>query len=233
MLTRVIKILALAAMAVGSFGSSAGAQEKQAIKLENARLVYEEMIDEREGGVPPSLRADAKCVAVIPHVVKGGFLVGGRHGNGVMSCRNDAGVWSPPVFIEIKGVSLGLQVGGQASDLVLFFMSEEAARSLMTSKFTLGGDASVAAGPVGRETQPNSDPNVKAESTPTPELGDCSPESHFKEVIWLPIRRLSRATTANVSSRRRSSSSTESPETLPKPGPSRSRCPETLKGARA
>ncbi|MGB5293926.1 MAG: lipid-binding SYLF domain-containing protein [Thermoanaerobaculia bacterium] len=163
MLTRVIKILALAAMAAGSFGSSAGAQEKQALKLENAKLVYEEMIDEREGGVPPSLRADAKCVAVIPRVVKGGFLVGGRHGNGVMSCRDEAGVWSPPVFIEIKGVSLGLQVGGQSSDLVLFFMSEKAARSLMTSKFTLGGDASVAAGPVGRETQPNSDPNVKAE----------------------------------------------------------------------
>ena len=163
MLTRVTKILALTGLAFGSFGTPAGAQQKQAVKLENARLVYEEMTDAREGGVPLSLRWDAKCVAVIPHVVKGGLLVGGRHGNGVMSCHDDAGVWSPPVFIEIKGASLGLQIGGQASDLVLFFMSDKAARSLMTSKFTLGGDASVAAGPVGRETQPRSDPKEEAE----------------------------------------------------------------------
>jgi lipid-binding SYLF domain-containing protein len=156
-------MLVVAALAVGLFSSSASAQAKQAIKLENARLVYEEMIDARQGGVPPTLREEAKCVAVIPHVVKGGFLVGGRHGNGVMSCHDDTGVWSPPVFIEINGASLGLQIGGQASDLVLFFMSEKAARSLMTSKFTLGGDASVAAGPVGREPQPDSDPNVEAE----------------------------------------------------------------------
>jgi lipid-binding SYLF domain-containing protein len=163
-LTRVLKILTVASVAVGLCRSPVGAQEKQAIKLENAQLVYEEMIDEtNEGGVPPSLRAEAKCVAVIPHVVKGGFLVGGRHGNGVMSCHDDAGVWSPPVFIEISGASLGLQIGGQASDLVLFFMTEKAARSLMTSKFTLGGDASVAAGPVGRETQPDSDPDSDAE----------------------------------------------------------------------
>ena len=80
-----------------------------------------------------------------------------------MSCRDEAGVWSPPVFIEINGVSLGLQIGGQASDLVLFFMTEDAARSLMTSKFTLGGDASVAAGPVGKDAQPSADPEDEAE----------------------------------------------------------------------
>ena len=163
MLSRVIKILALAALATGLLEPTATAQEKQAVKLENARFVYEEMVDAKEGGVPLSLRTDAKCIAVIPHVVKGGFLVGGRHGNGVMSCHDDEGQWSPPVFIEINGASLGLQIGGQASDLVLFFMTDKAARSLMTSKFTLGGDASVAAGPVGRETQPSSDPNVEAE----------------------------------------------------------------------
>lgn len=163
MRNRFIMVLAVAAAAAASLHSSAVAQEKQAIKLENARLVYEEMVDAKEGGVPSNLRSDAMCVAVIPHVVKGGFLVGGRHGNGVMSCHDGEGVWSPPVFIEISGASLGLQIGGQASDLVLFFMTEKAARSLMTSKFTLGGDASVAAGPVGRETQPDSDPNEGAE----------------------------------------------------------------------
>jgi lipid-binding SYLF domain-containing protein len=141
----------------------AGAQEKQAIKLENARLVYEEMVDAGNGGIPSSIRTGSKCIAVIPHVVKGGLLVGGRHGNGVMSCHDGEGDWSPPVFIEIKGASLGLQIGGQASDLVLFFTSEKAARSLMTSKFTLGGDASVAAGPVGKEPQAGSDPDAKTE----------------------------------------------------------------------
>lgn len=161
--TRVSKFLVVAVVIVGPLVSSAFAQEKQAIKLENARLVYEEMVDAKGGGVPSSIRVDSKCVAVIPHVVKGGFLVGGRHGNGVMSCHDDAGAWSPPVFIEIKGVSLGLQIGGQSSDLVLFFMSEKAARSLMTSKFTLGGDASVAAGPVGKEPQPSADPHLEAE----------------------------------------------------------------------
>ncbi len=163
MRSRIIKIVAVAALAVGVLGRSVGAQEKQSIKLENARLVYEEMIDGKNGGIPSSIRTDSRCIAVIPHVVKGGFLVGGRHGNGVMSCHDEEGVWSPPVFIEIEGVSLGLQIGGQASDLVLFFMSEKAARSLMTSKFTLGGDASVAAGPLGKEAQLSSDPNLKAE----------------------------------------------------------------------
>ena len=163
MLSRVFMVLAWAVAVSALTGRLAEAQEKQALKLENARLVYEEMIDNEVGGVPPSLRSAAKCVAVIPHVVKGGFVVGGRHGNGVMSCHDEDGVWSPPVFIEIKGASLGLQIGGQASDLVLFFMSDKAARSLMTSKFTLGGDASVAAGPTGKETQPKVDPDEEAE----------------------------------------------------------------------
>lgn len=163
MLSRVFLVLTWTAVAAVLFGASAGAQQKQAVKLENSRLVYEEMVDFDGGGVPPSLREEAKCIAVIPHLVKGGFLVGGRHGNGVMSCHDDEGVWSPPVFIEISGASLGLQIGGQSSDLVLFFMTEKAARSLMTSKFTLGGDASVAAGPTGKETSPNSDPDEEAE----------------------------------------------------------------------
>lgn len=163
MLSRVSMVLAWAAVIAAVSSTSAYSQEKQAIKLENARLVYEEMVGFDDGGVPPSLREEAMCVAVIPHLVKGGFLVGGRHGNGVMSCHDDEGVWSPPVFIEISGASLGLQIGGQSSDLVLFFMTEKAARSLMTSKFTLGGDASVAAGPTGKETLPNSDPDEEAE----------------------------------------------------------------------
>ena len=105
----------------------------------------------------------ANCIGVIPHVIKGAFGWGGRRGRGILSCRNDVGEWSPPLFINLSGGSFGLQIGGQASDLVLFFMTERSIRSLLKSKFTIGGEASVAAGPFGRTAEASTDATLNAE----------------------------------------------------------------------
>lgn len=144
-------------------GAPAQAQRKQALKLENSRLVFEELFATPDRAIPEALADDSKCIAVLPHVVKGAFVWGGRHGNGVLSCRGEGGSWSPPAFIEISGGSFGFQIGGQSTDFVLFFMTERGARSLLSSKFTMGGDASVAAGPFGREALASTDIKLRAE----------------------------------------------------------------------
>lgn len=131
-------------------------------KLDNARVVLGELLDIRES-VPESLLADARCVAVIPSVARGAFIVGGRHGRGVLTCRNASGAWSPILFVELSGGSVGFQAGGEATDVVLFFMNERGVRSLLESRFTLGGEATLAAGPLGRSTEASTDLKLKAE----------------------------------------------------------------------
>ena len=113
--------------------------------------------------MPERLLEEARCIAILPKVVKGAFVWGGRRGQGVMSCRNDERRWSPPAFVKITGGSFGLQAGAQSTDLVMFFMTELGARSLIDSKFILGGDVTVAAGPVGRAAAANTDIRLKAE----------------------------------------------------------------------
>jgi lipid-binding SYLF domain-containing protein len=133
-------------------------------RLTDATAVYHELLATPDRGAPEALLKQCRCIAVIPHVVKGAFMFGARFGSGAMSCRNQEGTWSPPSFVSITGGSWGLQIGGEASDLVLFFMSERGARSLMTSsKITLGGNVSVAAGPVGRSGEASTDLKLKAE----------------------------------------------------------------------
>ncbi len=132
-------------------------------KLEVAREVYLELFDAPDHAVPAYLLEDAQCIAVLPNVIKGAFGFGGRHGRGVVSCRGGSGEWSPPSFVEISGGSIGLQIGGESSDLVLFFMTERGVRSLLSNKFTLGGEASVAAGPVGRTAEVGTDLKLRAE----------------------------------------------------------------------
>jgi len=113
--------------------------------------------------VPEALLKDCKCIAVIPHAVKGALGYGARFGWGVMSCRTASG-WSAPSFVKLSGGSVGLQFGAESSDLVLFFMNESGARSLLTSsKVTLGGKASVAAGPFGRSGEAATDLKLNAE----------------------------------------------------------------------
>ena len=102
-------------------------------------------------GVPKEVLSKAKCVAVIPKLVKGAFIVGGEHGTGIATCHTPNGNWSAPAPFSVSGVSWGAQIGGKSSDLVMFFMNDEGARNLMAGHIKLGADVSAAAGPVGRQ----------------------------------------------------------------------------------
>lgn len=139
---------------------SGGKPSKEAERLADAREAYLEL---KNTEVPKELLARCKCVAVIPGVVKGALGFGGRHGKGVISCRDSAGVWSPPAFVTLSGGSFGLQIGVEKADVVLFFMTEKGARSLVESKFTLGAKAGVAAGPAGRTAEADTDLKLNAE----------------------------------------------------------------------
>ncbi len=122
-------------------------------KMEDARLAYRELFQEADKVVPSRLLDDANCIAVIPNVIKGAFWLGARSGKGVLTCRNEDHEWGPPIFVKLWGASFGLQIGGAATDLVLFFMTERSAEALLKTGFTIGGDASVAAGPQGRSAE--------------------------------------------------------------------------------
>jgi SH3 domain-containing YSC84-like protein 1 len=120
-------------------------------RIEAAHLVLHELMDTPDKGIPDDIAAKATCVAVVPGFKKGAFIVGAQYGQGVVSCRTGHG-WSAPVFIQLTGASFGLQAGGQSTDLVLVGTTHDAFERLLHDKVKLGGDASVAAGPVGRST---------------------------------------------------------------------------------
>ncbi len=149
--------------AVSASGSAQGKNTKEgAEQSQKAATVLKEIMGTPDKAVPGSIMAKAQCIAVFPQVIKGGFIVGGRGGRGVASCRM-AGGWSAPAYFSMKGGSFGLQIGAQATDFILVFMNERAMESLLKSKFTLGGDASVAAGPVGREVGAETDALMNAQ----------------------------------------------------------------------
>jgi SH3 domain-containing YSC84-like protein 1 len=129
---------------------------------QKAANVFREIMNVPDKGIPKKVIDKAECVAVFPSVIKAGFIVGGRGGRGVASCRTPQG-WSAPAFFNLGGGSIGLQIGAQATDFVFLFMNEQAMNSLLSSKFTVGGEASVAAGPVGREAGAETDAWMKAE----------------------------------------------------------------------
>jgi len=161
-------ILVMAA-AISVVLTAAAAQDKAGKKLEDeaeqsakAAKVLREIMDTPDKGIPEDLLARAECVATFPSVIKAGFIVGGRGGRGVASCRTSAG-WSAPAYFNLGGGSIGLQIGAEATDFVLLFMNRDGLDSLLSNKFTLGADASVAAGPVGRQTGAETDAAMKAQ----------------------------------------------------------------------
>ena len=113
-------------------------------------------------GIPTEILSKAECVAVVPSMLKGGFIVGAKYGRGIASCRTPKG-WSAPAFFTIGGGSFGFQIGGQAVDLVMLIMNNEGMRHLLADKFEIGADASVAAGPVGRHAEGNTDWTMRAQ----------------------------------------------------------------------
>lgn len=129
----------------------------------DARVVLRSLSEIPEKGIPPRLFRDAAGIAVIPGVIKAGFVVGGRHGRGLLSVKNDAGAWSLPTYISMTGGSIGFQAGVQSIDVVLVFKTQRSVQDIVDGKFTLGADASVAAGPVGREASAATDTQLKAE----------------------------------------------------------------------
>jgi lipid-binding SYLF domain-containing protein len=130
-------------------------------KLMVATEIYQDFFGP-SGAAQNRVVKTAQCIAVIPNMVKGAFLAGGHKGMGVISCRGDDD-WSPPAFVKISGGSFGLQIGGEVSDLVLFFMTRRGVESLLETKFTLGAEAGVAAGPFGSTAETNTDLRLRAE----------------------------------------------------------------------
>jgi lipid-binding SYLF domain-containing protein len=140
------------------------ASDKAALddRLESARAVIDEIMQTPDKGIPDSIVKKATCIAVVPSLKKGAFIVGAQYGQGVVTCRTGRG-WSGPVFIRMAGGSFGFQIGGQGTDLVLVAVNDKGLQDLLKSKFKIGGDASAAAGPVGRNAQADTDISMRAE----------------------------------------------------------------------
>jgi lipid-binding SYLF domain-containing protein len=136
--------------------------EAASSRLQASATVLNEIMAAPDKGIPEDILSSAKCVAVVPSLIKGGFVVGGAHGRGMATCKTATG-WSAPAPLTTTGGSIGLQIGGQAVDLVMVIMNDRGMQALLTSKFKLGADASVAAGPVGRHTEGSTDWKLSAE----------------------------------------------------------------------
>jgi lipid-binding SYLF domain-containing protein len=132
-------------------------------RIDAATEVLEEMSQMPEKGIPPNLLARAHAVAVIPGAIKAGFMLGGSYGKGVLVVRQPDGRWSNPAFITLGAGSLGWQIGAQSSDIILVFKNRKGVDNIAKGKLTLGGDANIAAGPVGRHTSAATDGRLKAE----------------------------------------------------------------------
>jgi lipid-binding SYLF domain-containing protein len=139
-------------------------QSKEQIddRLQKAAEVLHQVMATPDKGIPQEVIDHAKCIAVVPHLVKGGFVFGAEGGRGVATCRTEHG-WSAPAFFDVEGGSWGLQIGVEGIDLVMVFQNDKGMQDLLSSKFQVGGDASAAAGPVGRHASANTDWKMNAE----------------------------------------------------------------------
>jgi lipid-binding SYLF domain-containing protein len=137
-------------------------REDDANRTQKAAQVFQEIMNTPDQGIPSDLLGAAKCIAIIPGDKKFAFVFGGSYGRGLATCRTEHG-WSAPLFVAIDGGSVGYQIGGSSTDIVMLFMNNHALQSLMSDKFKLGADASVAAGPVGRNAAAGTDLKMNAE----------------------------------------------------------------------
>ncbi len=143
-------------------GAFAAEETKAAGRLQAAGTVLDEIMGTPDKAIPEEVLKSAECVAVVPSLLKAGFVVGARYGRGVASCRGEKG-WSAPAFFTVGGGSFGFQIGGQAIDLVMLIMNKEGMKNLLESKFQLGANASAAAGPVGRHAEGTTDWKMRAQ----------------------------------------------------------------------
>jgi len=160
-----LSLLLLLLVVPGLAGSSFAADENDnpaADRVKAAATVLEEIQATADKGIPEEVLGSADCVAVVPSMLKAGFVFGAQYGRGVASCRTPKG-WSDPAFFSIEGGSFGLQIGGQAVDLIMLIMNHKGMDNLLSSKFKLGADATAAAGPVGRHAAADTDWKMRAE----------------------------------------------------------------------
>jgi lipid-binding SYLF domain-containing protein len=161
-MTRILIAIAAAALLMPTSDPARG-QDEEIADLREATAVFEETLDMRESGIPRRILDDAHAVAILPGVVKVGFVVGGRRGSGVLLVRREDGSWSAPAFLSLTGGSFGLQAGASSTDVVLVFRNRGGVQSLLDGKTTLGGTISVAAGPTGRNAEAATDGRLRAE----------------------------------------------------------------------
>ena len=160
MLKRTLFVAALGLLV--TLSAVASDREDDVNRTHKAAEVFKQIMDTPDHGIPHGLLNKARCVAIIPGDVKFAFIFGGNYGRGVVTCRTGHG-WSAPLFLAVDGGSVGYQIGGSSTDLVMLFMNDHALHSLLSDKFKLGGDASVAAGPVGRTAEAGTDLKLTAE----------------------------------------------------------------------
>jgi len=166
---KLLSLLSVAALIAGVFPASSAARaddkSKDQQRLQDSGEVMKEIINIPDD-IPQNLLDKADCVIVIPSVLKGAFVVGASYGRGAMTCRSGddfQGPWGAPTMMALEGISFGFQIGGQATDFVLLVMNPRGASSILTSKVKLGGSASAAAGPVGRNAEADTDATLRAE----------------------------------------------------------------------
>jgi lipid-binding SYLF domain-containing protein len=152
----------VAVLSMTSVGWAGSGREATVDRMDHAGAVLHEIMAAPDRGIPEEVLEHAKCIAVVPHMLKGGFVFGAENGRGVATCRSANG-WSAPAFFTITGGSWGLQIGIEGVDLVMIIQNEEGMKHLINSNFELGGDASAAAGPVGRHASANTDWKLNTE----------------------------------------------------------------------
>jgi len=155
-----IRNLLIAGLAVGIAAQAAKKDETD--RLNASAEVLKEMATQSDKGVPKELFDKAACAVIVPSLKKGGFILAGKFGRGFATCRTKTG-WSAPSGVKVEGGSIGFQAGGSESDVILLVMNQSGMNRLLQSKFTLGGEASVAAGPLGRDSSAQTDATMRAE----------------------------------------------------------------------
>jgi lipid-binding SYLF domain-containing protein len=147
---------------VGTYAWAGSDREDTVERMQKSVDVLQSIMSTPDKGIPEEVLSGAKCIVIVPNLLKGGFIFGGKHGRGVASCRTPEG-WSAPAFVSIGGGSWGLQIGVEGVDLVFVIQNEEGMKHFINGNFELGGDASAAAGPVGRHASADTDWKLNAE----------------------------------------------------------------------
>ena len=157
---KILSVIAIMGLAPLAWGEQT--PQDASDRLQHAGEVLQQVMATPDKGIPEEVMDHAKCVAVVPHLVKGGYVFGAEGGRGVATCRTSTG-WSAPAFFDVEGGSWGLQIGVEGIDLVMVFQGDKGMDRLISSKFEVGGDASVAAGPVGRHASADTDWKLNVE----------------------------------------------------------------------